>query len=74
MAAPDLLTAGTEDHDLTKLDDYRAVGGYESLAKARADAPQAVIDTFGTTAPQTAEGALALTRARICGTDSSFAS
>jgi NADH-quinone oxidoreductase subunit F len=48
VAAPDLLTAGTEDHDLAKLDDYRAVGGYESLAKARAEAPQAVIDAITT--------------------------
>ncbi len=44
MAAPDLLTAGTEDHDLTQLEGYRAVGGYESLAKARALEPQAVVD------------------------------
>jgi NADH-quinone oxidoreductase subunit F len=48
VAAPDLLTAGTADHDLTKLDEYRAVGGYESLAKARAEAPQAVIDAITT--------------------------
>jgi NADH-quinone oxidoreductase subunit F len=41
---PTLLTAGTEDHDLTRLDDYLAVGGYAALAKARALEPQAVID------------------------------
>ena len=41
---PLLLTAGTEDHDLTRLDEYRAVGGYAALAKARALEPQAVMD------------------------------
>jgi NADH-quinone oxidoreductase subunit F len=41
---PGLLMAGVEDHDLTRLDGYRAVGGYEALAKARASEPQAVID------------------------------
>jgi len=44
VASPDLLTAGTEDHDLTRLDEYRAVGGYDALEKARALEPQAVID------------------------------
>jgi NADH-quinone oxidoreductase subunit F len=44
VASPNLLTAGTEDHDLTKLDEYRAVGGYDALGKARALEPQAVID------------------------------
>jgi NADH-quinone oxidoreductase subunit F len=48
VAGPDLLTAGTEDHDLTTLDGYRAVGGYEALAKARAEEPQAVIDAITT--------------------------
>jgi NADH-quinone oxidoreductase subunit F len=42
--SPNLLTAGTEDHDLTKLDEYRFVGGYAALEKARALEPQAVID------------------------------
>jgi NADH-quinone oxidoreductase subunit F len=42
--SPTLLTAGTEDRDLTRLDEYVAVGGYEALAKARAMEPQAVID------------------------------
>jgi len=41
---PTLLTAGAEDHDLTRLDEYRAVGGYEALAQARALEPQAVMD------------------------------
>ena len=39
---PLLLTAGTDDHDLTRLDEYRAVGGYDAFAKARALEPQAV--------------------------------
>jgi NADH-quinone oxidoreductase subunit F len=42
VAAPSLLTAGTDDHDLTRLDEYRAVGGYAALEKARAVAPDAV--------------------------------
>ena len=33
--ADDLL-AGADEHDLTQLDEYRAIGGYEALAKARA--------------------------------------
>jgi NADH-quinone oxidoreductase subunit F len=41
---PLLLTAGTEGHDLTRLDEYRAVGGYDALAKAREMEPQAVIE------------------------------
>jgi NADH-quinone oxidoreductase subunit F len=44
VAAPELLTAGTEDHDLTRLSEYRAVGGYDALEKARAMEPQAVMD------------------------------
>ena len=39
-----LLMAGTEEHDLTRLDEYRAVGGYAALDKARALEPQAVMD------------------------------
>jgi len=30
------LLKGTGEHDLTRLDEYRAIGGYEALAKARA--------------------------------------
>src|SRR3989442_11237717 len=41
---PLIVMAGTEEHDLTKLAEYEAVGGYESLRKARALSPQAVID------------------------------
>jgi NADH-quinone oxidoreductase subunit F len=41
-----LLTAGTEDHDLTRLDEYRAVNGYAALEQARAQEPQAIIDAI----------------------------
>ena len=42
--ATDLLTAGTDGRDLTRLDEYVAVGGYEALAKARALEPDAVVE------------------------------
>jgi len=38
------VLAGTDEHDLTKLAEYESIGGYTALAKARAMAPQAVID------------------------------
>ena len=41
-----LLTAGTEEHDLTRLDEYREVGGYAALEKARALEPQAIVDAI----------------------------
>jgi NADH-quinone oxidoreductase subunit F len=44
VAAPELLMAGTTEHDLATLGGYRAVGGYAALAKARGMAPQAVVD------------------------------
>jgi NADH-quinone oxidoreductase subunit F len=44
VAAPELLLAGTEDHDLRKLSEYREVGGYAALEKARAMTPQEVLD------------------------------
>jgi len=43
-----LLTAGTEDHDLTRLDEYREVGGYAALEQARALEPQAIVDAITT--------------------------
>ncbi len=39
-----IVLAGADDRDLTKLAEYRAVGGYESLAKARAMTPKEVTD------------------------------
>ncbi len=45
MAEPRLVVLqGADERDLTKLSEYRAIGGYDALAKARALAPQAVID------------------------------
>ena len=44
MPAADALLAGADDRDLTKLAEYRAIGGYEALAKARAMTPDALID------------------------------
>ena len=41
--ATELLTAGTDDHDLTTLEGYRAVGGYVALERARAMSPDDVI-------------------------------
>ncbi len=44
MPVEHLVLAGAEDRDLTQLDDYRAAGGFESLAKARSMEPAAIID------------------------------
>ena len=41
---PQIVLAGADEHDLTKLAGYQAAGGYQALAKARALAPAAVID------------------------------
>jgi NADH-quinone oxidoreductase subunit F len=40
--------AGADDRDLTKLTEYEALGGYRSLEKARAMAPDAVIQEVTT--------------------------
>ncbi len=39
-----LLLKGTGERDLTRLDEYRAIGGYASLEQARAMEPQAVVE------------------------------
>ena len=39
-----IVMAGADERDLTKLAEYEAIGGYQTLAKARAMEPQAVID------------------------------
>jgi NADH-quinone oxidoreductase subunit F len=39
-----LVLAGADQHDLTKLVEYREVGGYGMLEKARAMEPQAVVE------------------------------
>jgi len=44
MSAPQLIFGGVEGHDLTKLVDYEAVGGYRSLAAARERPPAGLID------------------------------
>jgi NADH-quinone oxidoreductase subunit F len=38
------VLAGADERDLTRLDEYRAVGGYGTLESARAMSPQAVIE------------------------------
>ena len=44
MAVKRIVLAGADERDLAKLAEYRAVGGYEALAKARAMPPQAVVE------------------------------
>jgi NADH-quinone oxidoreductase subunit F len=39
-----VLLKGADERDLTRLDEYRAIGGYDSLEKARTMEPQAVVD------------------------------
>jgi NADH-quinone oxidoreductase subunit F len=41
-----IVLAGAEDRDLTSIAAYREVGGYQSLARAREQEPQALIDDF----------------------------
>ena len=43
MPARAMLLAGTGEHDLTKLAEYRAIGGYAQVPKARAMTPDALI-------------------------------
>src|SRR5213592_2363563 len=44
MPIEEIVFAGASDRDLTRLDEYRAVGGYEQLARARDLEPQAILD------------------------------
>jgi NADH-quinone oxidoreductase subunit F len=44
VPALEVLLAGTEDRDLTKLDEYKAIGGYAQVPKALAMTPEALID------------------------------
>ena len=48
MPAREMLLAGTDTRDLTKLSEYRAIGGYESAAKAREMTPDDLIATLST--------------------------
>src|SRR5690349_18776645 len=43
VPARSMLLAGVEKHDLTTVDGYRAVGGYDALPKARAISPDDLI-------------------------------
>jgi NADH-quinone oxidoreductase subunit F len=43
MTARSMLLAGTDEHDLTKLDEYVAIGGYAQVPKARAMTPDDLI-------------------------------
>jgi NADH-quinone oxidoreductase subunit F len=40
----DALLAGADERDLTKLEEYTAIGGYAALGKARAMTPEALIE------------------------------
>jgi NADH-quinone oxidoreductase subunit F len=42
--AEPIVLAGADERDLTKLGEYRAVGGYETLATARGKEPQAILE------------------------------
>ena len=44
MAQADVLLAGTDQHDLTTLDGYRAANGYTAIEQARAMTPDALIE------------------------------
>jgi NADH-quinone oxidoreductase subunit F len=44
VPALEVLLAGTEDRDLTKLSEYQAIGGYAQVPEARAMTPEALID------------------------------
>ena len=44
MPVAELLMAGHGERDLTQLAEYRAVGGYDALTRARAMEPQGVLD------------------------------
>ena len=39
-----IVLAGADEHDLTKLAEYHAIGGYQGVPKARAMTPEALID------------------------------
>jgi NADH-quinone oxidoreductase subunit F len=43
VPARSMLLAGADERDLTKLAEYRAIGGYKQVAKARAMTPDALI-------------------------------
>ncbi|HEY1370102.1 MAG TPA: NADH-quinone oxidoreductase subunit NuoF [Gaiellaceae bacterium] len=42
--SPVIVLGGADEHDLTKLAEYEAIGGFQALAKARAMTPDGVIE------------------------------
>jgi NADH-quinone oxidoreductase subunit F len=44
VAPRPLLLAGTDERDLTQLAEYRAAGGYETLARARETDPEKIVE------------------------------
>jgi NADH-quinone oxidoreductase subunit F len=48
VPAASVLLAGADERDLSQLSEYRAIGGYESWAKARELSPEQLIEDFGT--------------------------
>jgi NADH-quinone oxidoreductase subunit F len=48
VPALEVLLAGTDERDLTKLAEYEAIGGYAGVAKARAMTPEALIEALQT--------------------------
>ncbi len=48
MPAADILLKGADERDLTKLVEYRAIGGYSSWEKARGMTPEQLIEDFMT--------------------------
>ncbi len=48
MPRADVLLAHADERDLTQLDEYRAVGGYDALGKAQEMEPDALIDALVT--------------------------
>ena len=45
MAAELTILTGADERDLTKLDEYRAIGGYAQLEKSRGMSPEQLIET-----------------------------
>ena len=43
-----IVLAGADERDLTQLTEYRAVGGYDQLERARGLAPAAIIEELNT--------------------------
>src|SRR5919202_6312589 len=46
VATPELILAHADERDLTQLDEYRGVGGYGALARARAMEPAAIVQAI----------------------------